>query len=63
MQNACVEGLSMLEEFWIDCQSRNMYVNQCNTVNQLIFQSKMRYYSGLIEENKSDQKKHSSTTR
>ena len=28
---------------------RIMYVNQGNTVNQLIFQSKMKYYSGLIE--------------
>ena len=35
---------------------REMYVKQCKVVNERIHQSKMRYYSGIIEENKSNQK-------
>ena len=35
---------------------REMYLKQCKVVNERIHQSKMRYYSGIIEENKSEQK-------
>lgn len=33
-----------------------MYVKPCKVVNGCIYLSKMRYYSGIIDENKSDQK-------
>ena len=32
-----------------------MYTEQCNVVNRLIYQSKMGFYSALIEENNSNQ--------
>jgi len=32
-----------------------MYVDQCNRVNCLIYESKMKYYSSAIEENSSNQ--------
>ena len=35
---------------------REMYVKQCKVVNERIHESKMRCYSGIIEENKSNQK-------
>lgn len=36
---------------------REVYVHQCKVVNELIYQSKIRYHSGLIEDNQSDQKR------
>ena len=36
---------------------REMYVQQCKMVNELIYQSKMRYYSGIIEDSQLDQKR------
>ena len=32
-----------------------MYVDQCNRVNCLIYESKMKFYSSVIEENSSNQ--------
>ena len=35
--------------------NREIYTEQCNVVNRLIYQSKMGFYSALIEENNSNQ--------
>ena len=35
--------------------NREMFVEQCNVVNRLIYKSKMKFYSTLIEENSSNQ--------
>ena len=35
--------------------TRELYVNQCNLVNRLIHESKMKFYSAVIDENRSNQ--------
>ena len=35
--------------------ARQMYVDQCNRVNRLIYESKMKFYSAVIEGNNSNQ--------
>ena len=47
-----------LERQWRQVRStisRKLYVNQCNLVNNLIYESKMTFCSSVIEENKSNQ--------
>ena len=48
-----------LERRWRDSGltvDRETYIHQCKDVNERIFLSKMKYYSGLIVDNQSDQR-------
>ena len=49
-----------LERLWRRSElnvDREMYVQRCKIVNEFIYQSKMRYYSGIIEDSQLDQKR------